>query len=58
MITSTVLMIIENLLTFLKKNFFSKVKNACPCNEKLERTKTLLSLFNIENGEEFFDLKK
>ena len=35
-----------------KEDFFSKLKNKCPDDEEIERTKQFIKLFNIKNGEE------
>ena len=34
-----------------KKDFFSKLKNKCPDDEEIERTKDIITRFNIKNGE-------
>ena len=39
-----------------KEDFFSKVKSKCPSEEEIERTKEIIKLFNIENGEELTQL--
>ena len=39
-----------------KEDFFSKLKNKCPGDEELERTKQIIKLFNIKNGEELTQL--
>ena len=35
-----------------KKDFFRKLKNKCPDDEELERTKKIIKIFDIKNGEE------
>ena len=35
-----------------KEYFFSKIKNKCPEDDKIERTKEIIQLFNIKNREE------
>ena len=35
-----------------KEHFFSKLKNKCPDDEEIERTKEINKIFNIKNGEE------
>ena len=35
-----------------KKDFFSKLKNKCPDDEEIERTKEIIKIFDIKNGEE------
>ena len=35
-----------------KEDFFSKLKNECPDDDEVERTKEILKLFDIKNGEE------
>ena len=37
---------------FKKEDFFSKLKNDCPDDEEIERTKEIIKTFNIRNGEE------
>ena len=39
-----------------KENFFSKLKNKCPDDDKIERTKEIIKLFNIKDGEELTKL--
>ena len=34
-----------------KEHFFSKLRNKCPDNEEIERTKDIFQKFNIKNGE-------
>ena len=34
-----------------KEDFFSKLKNECPDDEKIERTKEIIKLFDLKNGE-------
>ena len=35
-----------------KEDFFSKLKNKCPDDEEIERTKGIIKIFDIKNGEE------
>ena len=35
-----------------KEHFFSKLKNKCPDDEEIERTKQIIKLFNIKRGKE------
>ena len=55
---SLVLMIIKSLLTFLiteeKEESFSRIKNAYPSDEDIE--KKFVELFSIETGEELTKL--
>ena len=39
-----------------KEDFFSKLKNGYPDDEEMERTKEIIKLFNIRNGEELTEL--
>ena len=39
-----------------KKVFLSKLKNKCPDDEEMERTKEIFKLFDIKNGEELTGL--
>ena len=39
-----------------KEDFFSKLKNKCPDDEKIQRTKEIIEIFNIKNGEELTEL--
>ena len=39
-----------------KKDFFRKLKNDYPDYEEIERTKEIIKLFNIKNGEELTKL--
>ena len=39
-----------------KQDFFSKIKNKCPDDKETERTKEIIKLFNIKNGEELTQL--
>ena len=41
---------------FQKKDFFSKVKNKCPSDEKIERTKENIKEFDVKDGEELTQL--
>ena len=48
---------IKNLLTIQKKeDFFSKVKNKSPDDEEKQRTKEIIKIFNIKNGEDITQL--
>ena len=44
---------VDNLM---KEDFFSKLKNECPDDDELERTKEIMKLFDIKNGEELTKL--
>ena len=39
-----------------KEDFFSKLKNKCPDDEEIERTKEINKIFNIKNGEELTEI--
>ena len=39
-----------------KEDFFSKLKNKCPDDEKIERTKEIIEKFNIKYGEELREI--
>ena len=39
-----------------KEGFFSKLKNKCPDDEEIERTKQIMKLFDNKNGEELTQL--
>ena len=39
-----------------KEDFFSKLKNKCPDDEEIERTKEIIKIFNIKNGEELTEI--
>ena len=39
-----------------KEDFFSKLKNKCPDDDEIERTKEIVKLFNIKDGEELTKL--
>ena len=39
-----------------KKNFFSILKNKCPDDEEIERTKEIIKLFDNKNGEELTEI--
>ena len=49
----------QKLINNLKKDFFSKLKNADPSDGKRERTKNVNSFFHSKNGEKLtkFNLK-
>ena len=42
--------------TLKREEFCSKLKNIYPSDEKIERTKEIINLFNIKNGEELTKL--
>ena len=39
-----------------KEHFFSKLKNKCPDDEEIERTKEIIKTFNNKNGEELTEI--
>ena len=39
-----------------KEHFFSKLKNKCPDDEEIERTRMIIRNFNIKNGEELTEI--
>ena len=39
-----------------KEDFFSKLKNECPDDEEIERTKEIIEKFDIKNGEELTEI--
>ena len=39
-----------------KKDFFSKLKNKCPDDEEIERTKEIIKIFDIKSGEELTEI--
>ena len=39
-----------------KEDFFSKLKDKCPDDEEIERTKEFIKIFNIKNGEELTEI--
>ena len=39
-----------------KGDFFSKIKNDYPNDKEIEKTKEILNLFNIKNGEELTEI--
>ena len=39
-----------------KEDFFSKLKNKCPDDDEIERTKEIIKLFDFKNGEELTKL--
>ena len=50
-------MIIKKPVNILKKeDFFSKLKNKCPDDSDIERTREIIKLFNIKDGEELTKL--
>ena len=38
------------------KNFFSKLKNKCPDDKEIDRTREIVKKFNIEDGKELTEL--
>ena len=42
--------------SFKKEDFFSKLKNECPDDEEIERTREIINLFDFKNGEELTKL--
>ena len=52
-----VLMITKKPVYNLKKDdFFSKLKNKCPDDEEIQRTKDIVEIFDIKSGEELNNL--
>ena len=50
-------MILKNLLVILiKEDFYSKLKKKCPDVDEIERTKEIIKLLHIKNGEELTKL--
>ena len=41
---------------FKKEDFFSKLKNKCPDDEEIERTKKTIERFNIKDGDELKEI--
>ena len=39
-----------------KEDFFSKLKNKCPVDDQIERTKEIIEKFNIKNGEKLTEI--
>ena len=39
-----------------KEDFFSKLKNKCPDDEEIERTKEIIKIFDIKKGEELTEI--
>ena len=39
-----------------KEDFFSKLKNKCPDDEEIQRTKQIIEIFNIKDGKELTEL--
>ena len=39
-----------------KEDFFSKLKNKCPDDKEIERTKEIIKIFDIKNGEELTEI--
>ena len=39
-----------------KEDFFSKLKNKCPDDEEIERTKEIIKIFDIKDGEELTEI--
>ena len=52
---SIVLKIIRNH-NIKKEDFFSKLKNECPDDEEIERTKEIIKIFDIKNGEKLTEI--
>ena len=46
----------EPVDNFIKEDFFSKLKNECPDDGEMERTKEIIKLFDIKEGEELTKL--
>ena len=47
----------KNVVHNLKKeDFFSKLKNKCPDDREIQRTKEIIEIFNIKNGKELTEL--
>ena len=44
------------VLNLENKDFFSKLKNKCPDDKEIDRTREIIKKFNIENGEELTQL--
>ena len=42
--------------SFKKEDIFSKLKNNCPDDEEIERTKEIIKIFDIKNGEELTEI--
>ena len=38
------------------KNFFSKLKNKCPDDKEIDRTREIIRKFNIKDGKEITDI--
>ena len=54
---SIVLVIIKNLVDKLKdEDFSSRLRNDCPGDKRIEKTRKIIKLFNIKNGEELRQL--
>ena len=49
-------MIIKNLVKMEKEDIFSKIKNNCPNDKDIERTKEINKKLNTKNGEEITEL--
>ena len=41
-----------------EEDFFSKLKNKCPDDDKVERTREILKMFHIKNGEHLIRFHK
>ena len=48
--------IIKDISTLTKKDYFSKLKNDYPDDEEIERTSKIIQTFNIKNGQELTQL--
>ena len=44
------------VINLKKEDFFSKLKNKCPDDEEIQRTKESIEIFNIKNGEELTEI--
>ena len=44
------------VLNLKKEDFFSKLKNKCPNDEDIQRTKEIIEIFSIKNGKELTEL--
>ena len=53
---SVVLMTIKSVDNLEKKDFFSKLKNKCPDDEEIERTKEIIEVFDIKDGEQLTEI--
>ena len=53
---SIVLVFIKSLSNLKRQNFFSNLKNECPDDDEIERTKEIIKLFDIKNGDDITKL--